>query len=60
MIIANKATKVKDNGWDNTLYSLFEDNTIPTSAKFIPYFIWGNRNEASKAGEMLVWSRYSI
>ena len=60
MIIANKATKVNDNGWENTLYSLLEDNTIPTSAKFIPYFIWGNRNEDSDAGEMLVWTRYSI
>lgn len=60
MIIANKATKVNDNGWENTLYSLLEDNTIPTSAKFIPYFIWGNRNEDSEAGEMLVWTRYSI
>lgn len=60
MIIANKATKTDDNGWDNTLYKLFEDNAIPTLARFVPYFIWGNRNEADKAGEMLVWTPYSI
>lgn len=60
MIIANKATTANSKGWENTLYNLLEDNAIPISAKFVPYFIWGNRNETGKAGEMLVWTRYVI
>jgi uncharacterized protein len=59
-IVANRATKPEDSIWEDTLYNLFEENNIPAIARFVPYFIWGNRNDGDKAGEMLVWTRYHI
>lgn len=53
-IITAKGYRQKDVLWGEDLYkSAITDQQIPVTLKFIPYYLWANRDK----GEMAVWVR---
>ena len=45
------ATRLQENGWQNTLYRSDPPGETPTTLTALPYYLWANRG----AGSMLVW-----
>jgi DUF1680 family protein len=45
------ATRLQENGWQNTLYRSDPPAETPTTLTALPYYLWANRG----AGSMLVW-----
>ena len=45
------ATRLQENGWQNTLYRSDPPAEITTTLTALPYYLWANRG----AGSMLVW-----
>lgn len=46
-----EATRLPDNGWQNTLYRRDPPTETRTTLTALPYYLWANRG----AGSMLVW-----
>lgn len=52
-VLSGKGSRIREDGWGQTLYRPFERNEEDFTVRAIPYFAWGNRGE----GEMTVWVR---